>query len=145
VQANFSLTNSSIPVSSISSIPGGPKTLPGLSRKVANLTLYYEKYGWSARIAERYRSSFTGEAVALFDQLGYTTILPNKQTDLQLGYAFPEGRWNGLSILLQVSNLTNTPDATAQVAGLPNNIKVARPLEYDTWGRTVMLGVNYKL
>jgi iron complex outermembrane recepter protein len=144
-QANFSLTNSNIPVSSISSIPGGPKTLPGLSRKVANLTLYYEKQGWSVRVAERYRSSFTGEAVALFDQLGYTTYLANKQTDLQLGYAFSEGRWNGLSILLQVSNLTNTPDATAQVAGLPNNIKVARPLEYDTWGRTVMLGVNYKL
>jgi iron complex outermembrane recepter protein len=145
VQGNFSLTNSSIPVSSISSIPGGPKTLPGLSRKVANLALYYEKYGWSARIAERYRSSFTGEAVALFDQLGYTTILANKQTDLQLGYAFSQGRWSGLSILLQVSNLTNTPDSTAQSAGLPNNVKVTRPLEYDTWGRTVMLGVNYKL
>ena len=109
VQANFSLTNSNIPVSSISSIPGGPATLPGLSRKVANLALYYEKYGWSVRAAERYRSSFTGEAVALFDQLGYTKVLANKQTDLQLGYAFSEGRWNGLSLLLQVSNLTNTP------------------------------------
>jgi iron complex outermembrane receptor protein len=145
VQANFSLTNSNIPVSSISSIPGGPATLPGLSRKVANLALYYEKYGWSVRAAERYRSSFTGEAVALFDQLGYTKVLANKQTDVQLGYAFSEGRWSGLSILLQVSNLTNTPDATVQVSGLPNNVQVARPLEYDTWGRTVMLGVNYKL
>jgi TonB-dependent receptor len=144
-QANFSLTNSSIPISSISSIPGGPKTLPGLSRKVANLALYYEKYGWSVRVAERYRSSFTGEAVALFDQLGYTKYLPNKQTDLQLGYAFSEGSLNGLSLLLQVSNLTNTPDKTAQVAGLPNNVQVTRPLEYDTWGRTVMLGLNYKL
>jgi iron complex outermembrane receptor protein len=145
VQANFSLTNSNIPVSSISSIPGGPATLPGLSRKVANISLYYEKYGWSARVAERYRSSFTGEAVALFDQLGYTKILANKQTDLQLGYAFSEGRWSGLSILLQVSNLTNTPDTTVQVAGLPNGVQIGRPLEYDTWGRTVMLGVNYKL
>ena len=144
-QANFSLTNSSIPISSISSIPGGPKTLPGLSRKVANLALYYEKYGWSVRVAERYRSSFTGEAVALFDQLGYTKYLPNKQTDLQLGYAFSEGSLNGLSLLLQVSNLTNTPDKTAQVAGLPNNVQLTRPLEYDTWGRTVMLGLNYKL
>ncbi|UJJ59522.1 TonB-dependent receptor [Rhodanobacter denitrificans] len=143
--ASFSLTNSSIPTSSISSIPGGPKTLPGLSRKVANLALYYEKYGWSVRVAERYRSSFTGEAVALFDQLGYTKYLPNKQTDLQLGYAFSEGSLNGLSLLLQVSNLTNTPDKTAQVAGLPNNVQVTRPLEYDTWGRTVMFGVNYKL
>ncbi|RCS31467.1 TonB-dependent receptor [Rhodanobacter denitrificans] len=144
-QANFSLTNSSIPTSSISSIPGGPATLPGLSRKVANLALYYEKYGWSVRVAERYRSSFTGEAVALFDQLGYTKVLANKQTDFQLGYAFSEGRWNGLSLLLQVSNLTNTPDKTVQVSGLPNNVQVARPLEYDTWGRTVMLGLNYKL
>jgi len=112
---------------------------------VANLALYYEKHGFSARIAERYRSSFTGEAVALFDQLGYTRVLANKQTDLQLGYAFDEGRWNGLSILLQVNNLTNTPDKTQQISGLPNSVQVARPLEYDTWGRTLMFGVNYKL
>ncbi|WP_108470476.1 TonB-dependent receptor [Rhodanobacter thiooxydans] len=145
VQANFSLTNSNIPKNSISSIPGGPATLPGLSRKVANLALYYEKYGWSVRVAERYRSSFTGEAVALFDQLGYTKILANRQTDFQLGYAFSEGSLNGLSLLLQVSNLSNTADKSVQISGLPNNVQVTRPLEYDTWGRTVMFGVNYKL
>ena len=145
VQANYSLTNSSIPVSSVSSIPGGPHTLPGLSRQVANLTLFYERYGFSARVAERYRSSFTGEAVALFDQLGYTTIQANRQTDLQLGYAFSSGRWNGLSILLQVNNLTNTADSTVQFATLANNVPLTRPLEYDTWGRTVLLGFNYKI
>ena len=145
VQANFSLTNSTLPVSAVSSIPGSPSTLPGLSRKVANLALYYEKYGWSVRVAERYRSSFTGEAVALFDQLGYTQVLADKQTDFQLGYAFDHGTWNGLSILLQVNNLTNSPMKTEQIAALPNNVKVARPLEYDTFGRTVLFGVNYKL
>ncbi len=145
VQANYSLTNSRIPTSSISSIPGGPQTLPGLSHKVGNLTLYYERYGFSIRVAERYRSSYTGEAVALFDQLGYTKILANRQTDLQVGYAFSDGRWNGLSILLQVNNLGNSPDVTAQISGLPNNVQVTRPLEYDTWGRSVLLGFNYKL
>jgi iron complex outermembrane receptor protein len=145
VQANYSLTNSSIPTSSISSIPGGPHTLPGLSRQVANLTLYYEKNGYSVRIAERYRSSFTGEAVALFDQLGYTTILANRQTDLQLGYDFTQGRWAGLSLLLQVNNLSNTSDTTVQFSGLPNGVTVTRPLEYDTYGRTVLFGINYKL
>ena len=145
VQANFSLTNSTLPVSSISSIPGSPSSLPGLSRKVANLALYYEKYGWSVRIAERYRSSFTGEAVALFDQLGYTKVLADKQTDFQAGYAFSKGYWNGLSILLQVNNLTNSPAKTEQISNLPNNVAVSRPLEYDTWGRTVMFGINYKL
>lgn len=145
VQANFSLTNSNLPVSAVSSIPGGPSTLPGLSRKVANLAFYYEKYGWSVRIAERYRSSFTGETIPLFDQLGYTKVLADKQTDFQLGYAFEHGPWNGLSLLLQVNNLTNTPVKTEQIAGLPNGVKVARPLEYDTFGRTIMFGVNYKL
>ncbi|SFK74226.1 TonB-dependent receptor [Rhodanobacter glycinis] len=144
-QANFSLTHSSIPLSSISSVPGGPKTLPGLSRKVANLALFYERYGFSIRVAERYRSSFTGEAVALFDQLGYTQIQANRQTDLQLGYAFSEGRWKGLSLLLQVNNLTNSSDSTVQVSTLPNNVPLTRPLEYDTWGRTVLFGINYKL
>ncbi len=144
-QANFSLTNSSIPLSSISSVPGGPKTLPGLSRKVANLALFYERYGFSVRLAERYRSSFTGEAVALFDQLGYTRILANRQTDLQLGYAFSGGRWDGLSLLLQVNNLTNSSDSTVQISTLPNNVPLIRPLEYDTWGRTILFGVNYKL
>lgn len=145
VQANFSLTNSTLPVSAVSTIPGSPSTLPGLSRKVANLAFYYEKYGWSVRVAERYRSSFTGEAVALFDQLGYTKVLADKQTDLQIGYAFEQGPMNGLSILLQVNNLTNSPVKTEQISSLPNNEKIGRPLEYDTFGRTVMFGVNYKL
>ncbi|GLQ90555.1 TonB-dependent receptor [Dyella flagellata] len=43
IQANFSLTNSTLPVSAVSTIPGSPSTLPGLSRKVANVALYYEK------------------------------------------------------------------------------------------------------
>ncbi|HEY4146784.1 TonB-dependent receptor [Pinirhizobacter sp.] len=145
IGGNFSLTNSSIPVSSVSSIPGGPKTLPGLSRKVANLAIYYEKYGFSFRVAERYRSAFTGEAVALFDQLGYQQILADKQTDVQAGYAFDQGRWSGLSILLQVVNATNAPYKTVQISGLPNGTQVMRPLDFNSWGRTVMFGVNYKL
>ena len=112
---------------------------------MANLTLFYERYGFSVRVAERYRSSFTGEAVALFDQLGYTKILANRQTDLQLGYAFSSGRLDGLSILLQVNNLGNSADSTVQVSTLANNVPLTRPLEYDTWGRTVLLGFNYKL
>ena len=145
VQVNYSLTNSNIPTSSISAIPGGPKTLPGLSHKVGNITLYYEHNGFSARIAQRYRSSFTGEAVALFDQLGYTKFQASRQTDLQLEYDFSRGPMNGLSILLQVNNLSNSPDVQVQYATLANNVPMTMPLWYDTWGRTVLLGFNYKL
>ena len=143
--ANFSIINSTIPISTIGAIPGGPKTLPGLSRKTANLQLYYERSGFSVRVAERYRSSFTGEAVALFDQLSYTKVLANKETDFQAGYEFQEGRWKGLSLLLQVTNLSNEPFKSEQISGLPGGQKAARPLEYDTWGRTVLFGVNYAL
>jgi len=149
VQANFSLTNSTVSQKVIGAIPGGagspPTTLPGLSRKVANLTLFYEKYGWSVRIAERYRSSFTGEILPQFNQISYTRIIPNKQTDLQLSYAFDAGKWKGLTLLFQVSNLTNSPDAKVQVAGLADGEKLTMPQYYDTWGRTVMLGASYRL
>ena len=144
-QVSYTLVNSNIPTSSISSIPGGPKTLPGLSHKSGDVTLYYEHNGFSARISQRYRSSFTGEAVAVFDQLGYTKILANRQTDLQLEYDFSQGPMNGLSILLQVNNLSNSPDATVQYATLANKVPMIMPLEYDTWGRTVLLGFSYKL
>jgi len=147
MQANFSLTNTTVPQKVIGSIPGPtpPATLPGLSRKVANLTLFYEKYGWSARIAERYRSSFTGEIVPMFNQIAYTRMMANKQTDVQLSYAFDTGKWKGLTLLLQVSNLTNSSDSKVQVASLPDGEQVTLPQYYDTWGRTVMLGASYKL
>jgi hypothetical protein len=53
----------------------------------------------------------------------------------QFGYGFDEGRWNGLSILLQMNNLTNTPDTNQQIAGLPNGAQPTRPLEYDPPGQ----------
>jgi iron complex outermembrane receptor protein len=145
IQSNFSYNKSKIPTSTISQIPGGPTTLPGLSAKTGNVTVYYEKNGFSVRLAERYRSEFTGEAVALFDQIGYTKILADKQTDFQAGYDFQEGRLKGLSVLFQINNLTNSPYRTAQVSGLPNGVVLTRPLEYDTYGRTLLLGLNYKL
>jgi len=145
IQGNFAYNKSKIPTSTISAIPGGPTTLPGLSAKTANVTVYYEKAGFSVRLAQRYRSEFTGEAVALFDQIGYTKILADKQTDFQAGYEFQEGRMKGLSVLLQVNNVTDSPYRTQQISGLPNGVLVARPLEYDTYGRTILLGLNYKL
>ncbi len=44
-----------------------------------------------------------------------------------------------------MSNLTNAPYRTEQVSGLPNGVNVKMPLEYDTWGRTISLGVRYTL
>ncbi|MNO05479.1 TonB dependent receptor [compost metagenome] len=57
-------------------------------------------------------------------------------TDAQVSYNFGDSL-EGLSILLQVSNLTNSPYRT--YAGTKD-----RPLEYIEWGRTYLMGVTYK-
>ena len=145
VQGNVTRVNSNIPKSTISQIPGAPQSLPGLSRTSGSLTVYYERGGFSARLAEIYRSAYTGSAVALFDQIGYTRVLAYKEADLQLDYAFHTGTVKGLTVLFDVSNLTNAPYRTEQVSGLPNGVSVKMPLEYDTWGRTFSLGFRYAL
>lgn len=117
-------------------------TLPGLSREVANLTAYYEKHGFSARISERYRSSFRGEVYNLFFSRAYTTVLADRQTDLQLGYEFSEAsNLNGVSLLFQVSNLTNSPYRTLQNDQFPGG--ASEPLEYNEYGRQFLLGATY--
>ncbi len=145
LQSNFSYTNSFIPTSSVSSIPGGPTSLPGLSKKVANVVAYYEKNGISVRLARRYRSEFTGEAILNFGQLGYQKILADTQTDFQAGYEFNDGRFKGLSLLLQVNNVTNSPYRTQQISGLPNGGTIARPMDENTYVRPIRLGWNEKL
>jgi TonB-dependent receptor len=157
LQSNFAYTNNSIPSTILGMVQGGPTTFPGLSKKVAAATLYYEKYGFSIRIAETYRSDFTGEIIANFDQIGYTQILGEKITNFQAGYEFKGGTLEGLSFLLQINNLTNSPYRTVQNTtfsgqnptlsgpGSPYPLVPVRvPLEYDTFGRIFLLGVNYK-
>ena len=120
--------------------PDAPTKLPGLSGTVANFTAYYEKAGFSARISERYRSAFRGEINGLFNTRAFSEIAAERQTDLQIGYEFNAGTLKGLSTLLQVNNVTNSPYATLN--GKVNG--VLAPLEYSKYGRQYLLGVNYK-
>jgi len=145
-QASFSQTFSSIKVS-------GPNTdidatLPGLSKNVAGLTLYYEKYGYSARINDRYRSAFRGEYSTLFGSTSVLNHLAQNTVDLQLGYEFLEGKGKGVGVTFQVVNLTNAPDRLSTSFLNNNNVVLpgnSAPLEYNLNGRKLLLGVNYKL
>ncbi|MBL0123421.1 MAG: TonB-dependent receptor [Betaproteobacteria bacterium] len=121
--------------------PGSKAKLPGLSGVVSNLTLYYEKSGFSARVSQRYRSAFRGEINGLHNAREFTEILADKQIDMQTGYEFTSGSLKGLSVLLQVNNLTNSAYATKLGNGLGDAIA---PAEYNKYGRQYLLGVNYK-
>ncbi len=62
-------------VGSISSVSNDHIPLPGLSENVWNATLYYEKHGFGARIATRYRSKVFKQLAALVRTLCARTIV----------------------------------------------------------------------
>ncbi|HEY9107915.1 MAG TPA: TonB-dependent receptor, partial [Roseateles sp.] len=140
IQASASFTHSGIKVQdpeSASSVGGGDIALPGLSKQVYNLTAYYEANGFEARVSQRRRSDFIGEIGNFNGSRTLRYVVGENITDVQVGYNFNEGSFKGLGLLFQVQNLTNAAYKT--YAGTKD-----RPLEYIKWGRTFLLGANYK-
>ncbi|MEP7131420.1 MAG: TonB-dependent receptor [Sphingomicrobium sp.] len=121
--------------------PGGPvSTLPGYSKWVANGTLYFEKWGFSARGSIRHRSSFVGEVSGFGANRTLRQALPQTIVDGQIGYEFQPGSMlSGLSVYLQGQNLTDEPFATNDGTG--NSLRI---IDYQRYGRRWMLGATYK-
>jgi iron complex outermembrane recepter protein len=116
--------------------------LPGFSKWVYDITGYYEKNGLQARASYRHRSKYEGEVVALFQNLQPTLTQPDAQLDAQLGYTFqPGSRFNGLGVLLQVSNVLNSPYRTYVPTGPNGNIPMLERVE--KYGRSWLLGASY--
>lgn len=135
VQGSYSDTRSSVkPLG-----PGTSQPLPGLSRYVSNITLYYEKSGFSTRVSQRSRSAFIGEIQGFGADRETRYIQGEDLIDFQASYAF-SGDWDGLSILLQVNNVTN--EAYQEFFRDPNTPD--RPRSYNEYGRTYLLGATYK-
>lgn len=140
VVASATFNNSSIEIKdpdSASSVGSGPIDLPGLSKRVSNLTVYYERGGFEVRISQRKRSDFIGEIGDFAANRKLRYVVGESIIDAQVGYNFTEGTMKGLSVTLQANNLNNAAYET--YAGTRD-----RPLEYMKWGRSVMLGANYK-
>jgi TonB-dependent receptor len=140
IQASASFTHSGIKVKdpeSASSVGSDYIGLPGLSKRVFNLTAYYEINGFEARVSQRRRSDFIGEIGNFNGSRTLRYVVGENITDAQVGYNFSEGALKGLGLLFQVNNLTNSAYQT--YAGTKD-----RPLEYIKWGRTFLLGANYK-
>jgi len=112
--------------------------IPGLSKTVANLTVYYEKNGFSFRVSDRYRSKFLGEVTGFGNGRNYRMVKGESVVDSQIGYTFSDGPMNGLSILAQVNNLTNEPFVTYQ------NNDPRQVIDYQNYGRTYLVGLNYR-
>lgn len=122
--------------------PGSGTDLPGLSEEVRNLTAYYEKDGFSARISQRYRSEFLGEVPQLFATRGFTSIAADQQIDAQISYDLEDGTLAGTTFLFQINNLSNSPYVTTSGTTLGDGAPL--PNKYEEYGRQFLFGVNYK-
>ncbi len=126
--------------SKVRSQQDGPiESIPGYSKHVINGTLFFEKSGFSARVSARHRSGFLGE----FSGFGgdRTRRFAKKETlvDAQIGYDLgTSGMFQGLSVYLQASNLTDEPFATTN-PGAPIEV-----IDYQTYGRRYQAGITYK-
>jgi iron complex outermembrane recepter protein len=141
VVASASFNSSNIEIrdpDSASSVGPGNIDLPGLSKQVFNLTAYYENGGFEARISQRKRSDFIGEIGNFNGNRTLRYVVGENITDAQLGYNFTEGSLKGLSLLFQVNNLSDSSYRT-YFAGNKD-----RPLEHVKWGRSYLVGANYK-
>jgi len=144
VELNGLLVDSSIK-------PWGPDNpsapLPDMSKKTANVTLYYESHGFSARVSEHYQSE-TREYIVQFGAPsfsslgtpgdGYSEEIPYHTIDAQLSYAFKSGPLKGLTFYLEGRNLNDSPLITY------NNGDPRQLANWQKYGAAYRSGASYK-
>ena len=113
-------------------------TLPGLSKTVWQATVYYERAGFSARLATTYRSNYIGEITDFAGDRALEYVRHEQISAFQAGYDVQQGPLKGFGVVFQVDNLTNTP--FIDYAGVQSRVR-----DYETYGRVFFLGAKYKL
>jgi len=117
----------------------GSISLPGLSHLNKKLMVYYERAGFSAFVAENYRSEYVG-SVANTTVGGYPTLVyiqPQRWLSAQVGYEVQSGWLKGLGLRLEGNNLNKPVYREANYAGSITNTQKT--------GASVDLRVSYKL
>jgi iron complex outermembrane receptor protein len=143
VIGSFSQTESSVVAPTTSAGPNantlsgsGATNLPGLSKNVYSAQAYFERWGFSARVAKNYRSEFIGTLFSNFGVPGETFIGAYSTVDAQIGYDIKWGPAKGLSFLFQGQNLSNSPQRTYTTTTGGATI--------NKFGEALLFGVNYK-
>jgi len=126
-----------------SSIESGGQsiTVPGLSDSIINLTVFYERQGFEARVSGSKRDDFLGEVNAISFSRELVNVKETEIWDAQISYDFAESgieALQGLSISLQGQNLTNEPFVTFQ----NNDPRQVR--DYQDYGRNYLLSARYR-
>lgn len=144
---NSSISDQKVDQNSNQVVVDTKSSINGLSGRSNSVTLYYEDHGFSARVSQRYRSAFTATTRDIFFRPTTRSQAADKVVDMQLGYAFDEkSSYKGLSLLLQVNNLTDTSTTSYKTPGnadVPDPTQLVPNYNYR-FGRQILAGLNYK-
>ncbi len=136
--ANGSYTDSAV------ALKAGKVTIPGLSKEVGTLQVFFEKYGLQVRSSLNYRSQFLGEEAGLSATPNFLTVAATTTLDAQVGYEFKEGFMKGFAIQFQAKNITNEPFVTYNPVAIGQTVDKRQVIDYQKYGPTYLLGATYK-
>jgi iron complex outermembrane receptor protein len=134
VQASYSFTKSDVQPDPTT--PSRP--IPGLSEDVINATVYFERNGFSTRVSTRYRSSFIAEVQGVGAERLLRMAKGETLVDAQMSYEIQGGNLQGLTLLLQGTNLTDEPFITHELND-PRQV-----IDHQVFGRRYLFGASYK-
>jgi iron complex outermembrane receptor protein len=114
--------------------------IPGYSDLTWSGDIFYEKNGFRAKIAARYRGGFLSEVPNFSGGLEGADAQSETIVDAQIGYTFEkEGSFlNGVQVLAEVFNLTNEPFVTQNELFGANGTSLGQsfPSRHEIYGRT---------
>ncbi len=123
----------------IGSFDGDTTPIPGYSDVTWSGDIFYEKYGFRAKLAARYRAGFLSEVQNFAGGLDGANAQGETILDAQVGYTFdkPGSALNGLGVLFEVFNLTNEPFVTENdLFNASGNNVGTFPSRHELYGRT---------
>ena len=139
-QGNVNINDSEVTIPAVGAVPQRKAPLTGSSDLIYNASVYYEKYGLSARLAYQFRTEW-GQSVGEYQVLN-GAVVPvtngdvywddDEELDLSIRYAINEN----LEWTFDAVNLTD--DAGVRYGNDPGH-----PIEHETFGRRYIMGVRY--
>ena len=116
-----------------------PLPIPGYSENTWSGDIFYERDGFRAKLAARYRSGFLSEVQNFDGSLSGADALNETIIDAQIGYTFQDetGPLAGLGILIEAFNLGNEPFVTQNdLFGPGGSVVGTFPSRHEIYGRT---------
>lgn len=140
VQANITLNDTEFRVPRVGVVPERRIPVTGASDVVYNVSIYYERYGLSARLAYQYRTPW-GQSVGDYQVLnGKTVPVTNGDiywdSDEELDFSARYRVNDNFELTFDAANLTND-------RGRRYGDSTAFPIEFEKFGRRFIAGVNF--